>query len=279
MHSKKEKLMIIHLDDIGMSYASNMAAIELLTKGLATSASVMVPGAWSKDFINWTKENIQFDIGIHTTFTCEWETSRWRALSNINDVPGLYEKDGFMVKTSEQVTNLITVDQFKYELKLQINQAISWGLNFTHLDNHMWVVASNPEFFKVYLEMTKEYEVIAYIPEWILFNDEMKNIYSRYGWGIVHNSVSSGSDSIKNYKLNKETLFSNLKKIKEGLNILTIHPIIDTPEIRTIIPDWETRYIEYKLFMDKETKSFIGENNIRLTTWKEQSKGEKGRYY
>jgi len=52
----EEKLLIIHMDDIGMNYACNEAAKDLFEKGIVTSASIMVPCAWSYDFVQWCKD-------------------------------------------------------------------------------------------------------------------------------------------------------------------------------------------------------------------------------
>ncbi len=54
---KNLKLLIIHMDDIGMSYAANQAAIDLFEKGIVSSASIMMPCSWAYDFIQWTKEH------------------------------------------------------------------------------------------------------------------------------------------------------------------------------------------------------------------------------
>jgi hypothetical protein len=42
-YPKGAKVVILHVDDVGMSYDSNLGAIDAMTKGVATSCSVMMP--------------------------------------------------------------------------------------------------------------------------------------------------------------------------------------------------------------------------------------------
>src|SRR5258707_4243530 len=43
---KGARLLILHVDDAGMSIESNECAINVLSKGVATSVSVMMPCPW-----------------------------------------------------------------------------------------------------------------------------------------------------------------------------------------------------------------------------------------
>jgi hypothetical protein len=48
-----------------------------------------------------------------------------------------------------------------------------------------------------------------------------------------------------------------------------VHPIIDTPEIRAIIPRWEERWMEYQLLMNQEVKDVLKQNKVDLICWKD----------
>lgn len=261
-----QKLLIIHMDDVGMSYAANRAAMDLFNKGTVTSASVMMPCAWACDFIKWTRENPQFDIGIHTTFTCEWDVARWRPLSGEEEIPGLYDEEGFAPRTGDRVGKTVSPEQFRQEMKRQIRLAVKWGLKFSHLDNHMWVAAANPEFFRIYLEEAAACGVAAHIPQWLGYSCEMEEIYRQSGLRRVDASIAlPGGDC--SYEAKKEAFYKKLENVKPGLNIITIHPLIDTPEIREIVPDFRNRNAEYKIFMEDTTAGEIKKNGIRLIDW------------
>jgi len=50
---KGTKVVILHVDDAGMSWDSNEGAITALTKGAANSTSVMMPRPWVPQFVHF----------------------------------------------------------------------------------------------------------------------------------------------------------------------------------------------------------------------------------
>src|SRR5450432_907799 len=71
-YPKGAKVLIIHVDDAGMSFDSNEGAIEALTNGAATSCSVMMPCSWVPAFVHFLKQHPAIDAGLHLTLTSEW---------------------------------------------------------------------------------------------------------------------------------------------------------------------------------------------------------------
>ena len=78
---KGARVLILHVDDAGMSLESNEGAIAALTRGAATSVSVMMPCPWVPGFVKWLKTHPDIDAGLHLTLTSEWNDYRWRPLS------------------------------------------------------------------------------------------------------------------------------------------------------------------------------------------------------
>lgn len=66
-----KKVVILHVDDPGMSYSSNAGAIKAITEGLATSGSMMMPCPWVPGMAGYMKEHPGMDIGLHRTLTSE----------------------------------------------------------------------------------------------------------------------------------------------------------------------------------------------------------------
>ena len=58
-----------------------------------------------------------------------------------------------------------------------------------------------------------------------------------------------------------KALFGNLPV---GISHLVLHPSIDTAELRSIAPDWESRVANYNTFMSDDLKKFIEEEDIKL---------------
>jgi hypothetical protein len=57
-YPKGARVLILHVDDAGMSFDSNLGAEMALTKGVSTSVSVMMPCPWVPGF------NPDFGVGL-----------------------------------------------------------------------------------------------------------------------------------------------------------------------------------------------------------------------
>src|SRR5262245_41714056 len=90
---KGAKVVIMHVDDAGMSVYPNNGASDALTKGVATSTSVMMPCPWVPGFIHFLKQHPEVDAGLHLTLTSEWKDYRWPPLSGKTKVPGLVDSE------------------------------------------------------------------------------------------------------------------------------------------------------------------------------------------
>ena len=111
------RLLIIHCDDIGMSFEANAAVKDLLTSGIPVSCSVMIPCPWAYDFMQWYRNHPEFDVGIHVTWTSERNTHRWRPLTGN---AGLTDYDAFMPKSPETVVRQATVEELRQKKASQI---------------------------------------------------------------------------------------------------------------------------------------------------------------
>jgi chitin disaccharide deacetylase len=55
-----------------------------------------------------------------------------------------------------------------------------------------------------------------------------------------------------------------LGDLPEGITHFILHPSIDTPELRAIAPDWESRVANYNVFMSDELKKLLEQEGFRL---------------
>jgi hypothetical protein len=55
-----------------------------------------------------------------------------------------------------------------------------------------------------------------------------------------------------------------LGEAPEGVTHFIFHPSVDTPELRAICPDWQSRVANYGAFMSQELKDFIKGSDIQL---------------
>jgi hypothetical protein len=66
-----------------------------------------------------------------------------------------------------------------------------------------------------------------------------------------------------------ETAKNLLGNIREGITHLLFHPSIDTPELRALAPDWESRVSNYNTFMSDEIKKFIEGEDLKLIGYRQ----------
>lgn len=149
-----DRTLILHHDDLGASRSANRAFVELSDKGVVTSGSVMVPCAWFVDLAAIARDRPDLDIGVHLTLTSEFPRCRWRPMTGAR---GLTDASGHFPATSAEAA---TRDPalVRAELIAQIDAAYEAGIDVTHLDTHMLVLAF-PALLPVYLELGTLYDL------------------------------------------------------------------------------------------------------------------------
>lgn len=153
---KGDRVLILHVDDVGMSYDSNQGAIEAIENGVANSMSVMMPCPWVPPIVKYIKEHPEVDAGLHITLTSEWKSYRWGPVAGQRRVPGLTDKDGCLWKDVDLVRKHATAKEVGREIKAQIAKARKMGFHPTHLDSHMGTVFSKPSYLMKYMKIGRK---------------------------------------------------------------------------------------------------------------------------
>jgi predicted glycoside hydrolase/deacetylase ChbG (UPF0249 family) len=154
-----DKVLVINCDDFGMCHAENLATMEALTDGVATSATVMMPCPWVPEAVAWKKEHPEANLGVHLTLTAEWSRFRWQPVLGRALVPSLVDEQGYMWKDCEPLWEHVDAEEAYRECRAQVERAIELGLDPTHLDNHMGSLQTHPELWQVYFRLAKEFDL------------------------------------------------------------------------------------------------------------------------
>jgi hypothetical protein len=152
-YSAGERLLIVNCDDLGSSHAANCAVERAMSEGVATSATLMVPCPWAREAAARLAGR---DIGVHLTFTAEYPGYRWRSLTG---AASLRDDDGFMPRTAHEAIAKAAPEDIRAEGRAQVEQALAWGLDVTHLDSHMGVVQIDSTLFEIYLDLACEFRL------------------------------------------------------------------------------------------------------------------------
>src|SRR5665213_3449735 len=86
---KNARVVILHMDDAGMSLSSNEGIEKVFEKGVANSTSVMMPCAWVPQIVRYIEANPGIDAGLHLTLPSEWKDYRCAPVAGASAVPGL----------------------------------------------------------------------------------------------------------------------------------------------------------------------------------------------
>ncbi|QEM08627.1 polysaccharide deacetylase family protein [Mucilaginibacter rubeus] len=174
---KGARVIILHVDDAGMSHESNEGVEKAIGEGVATSTSVMMPCPWVPDFKHYMDQHPGIDAGLHLTLTSEWQNYRWGPLSGKAAVPGLVDKEGAFWPGVAAVYFRATADEIDKEIRAQLDRALAMGFTPTHLDSHMGTLFAKPAFLEKYINLGIEKKIPVMLPggEDAFYRAEAKN--------------------------------------------------------------------------------------------------------
>lgn len=161
---KGARVLILHVDDAGMSHDSNEGAELAIDQGVATSTSIMMPCPWVSDFKKYLDKNPNTDAGLHLTLTSEWSNYRWGPLAGKQAVPGLADKEGCFPSAVIGVYFSAKPDEVDKEIRAQLDRALAMGIKPTHLDSHMGTLFAKDSFLEKYLKLGIEKQIPVMFP-------------------------------------------------------------------------------------------------------------------
>ncbi len=293
-YPKGSRVLILHVDDAGMSLQSNQGAELALTKGVSTSVSVMMPCPWVPDFLIFLKSHPEIDAGMHVTLTSEWVNYRWGPLSGKNSTPGLTDSSGYLWPDVIQVASHAKASEVEMEINAQLQKARSMGFEPTHLDSHMGTVFATPAFLLTYMNAGIRNHIPVMLPGGAdvliqaqsklpdaliaqmrqlgkqLWNaglpvlDDLHN-YS-YDW-VIPADVASDSARLDAFKTAK--YIEAIKLLQPGLTMMIIHCTETGPDFKFISDSGPTRKGDLLAMMNPAFRKALADQGIILTTWRE----------
>ena len=239
------KLLIINCDDLGSSHAANVGVYEALRDGIATSATLMVPCPWAREAAARYRGE---DVGVHLTLNAEYDLYRWGPITHS---PSLLDGDGGFPRTLEDLWDHADLDEVRREVRAQVERAIYWGFDVSHLDSHLAALQLRPEFFDVYLDIACEFR----LPVRLTGESTEKAI----GFPFRKLAAEEGV-LVPDYYVYaptgqgcRRTLERLLGELRPGVTELSAHPAIDTAELRALAPDWSIRVDDHDVTTNDHT--------------------------
>jgi len=238
------KLLIVNADELGFCHAANVGVFECLRTGLATSATLMVPCPWSREAAARYRGE---DVGVHLTVNAEHELYRWGPITH---APSLFGGDGGFPRTLRDVWDHADLDEVRRECRAQIERAILWGFDVSHLDVHLAALQLRPEFFDVYLDLAVDFRLPL----------RMLGPGSETFLGFPARRVAEEAGVVFTDDLlyspqvgSRQLIEKHLGALRPGVTELVVRPAVDTPELRSLARDWQARVDDYRLVCEDGT--------------------------
>jgi predicted glycoside hydrolase/deacetylase ChbG (UPF0249 family) len=257
----EDRLLIVNCDDLGVSHAADVATWRALAYGVATSATLMVPCPWAREAARMLRG---FPIGIHLTLTSEYPGYRWRGLTG---GASLHDTDGFLHPTMKAALARVDAGEAWAECRAQIETALRWGVDVTHLDAHMNVPFGRSDLLDVYLDLAQEFRLPVRMhpsngpgatdlpgreraaAQGVLCNDHLI-----YPWP----------------RRTRDVFFGSVSGLPPGVSEIFAHPVLDGEELR----GYDTTHADIRVrdtacLLDPSVSALLGKHGVRRISYRE----------
>jgi predicted glycoside hydrolase/deacetylase ChbG (UPF0249 family) len=203
------------------------------------------------------------DVGVHLTLTAEYPTYRWRSVTG---AASLHDDDGCLPRTAEEVWAKADLDDVRRECRAQIDQALAWGVDVTHLDSHMGTLQAEPRYYAIYLELAAEYRLPLRMAG--------KRAEGALGFPIRGPADRQGvvypDDFFFRWKApTAELLKRRLPELPPGVAEFIFHPVLDGPELRAYDLDAaQVRVDDHACAVAPETRALLEAENIQAISFR-----------
>ena len=219
------KLVIISCDDLGSCHGATVGVYKAIREGVATCASIMVPAPWAQFAAAEYKGE---DIGVHLTLNAEHPMYRWGPLTH---APSLLSGEGGFPRSVDDLWEHADSTEVLRECRAQIERAIAWGIDVTHLAPHLTSITLRPEFFDVYLELAYEFKLPIRLPSTItpdVAGFPFRSLAADEGVVFpdhFDHDWRAGS---------RDRVLDSIRQLQPGVTEIHVQPAIDTPEVRAL---------------------------------------------
>jgi chitin disaccharide deacetylase len=241
-HAPDARLLIVTCDALGSSHAANVGIYEALRDGIATSASLMVPCPWAREAAARYRGE---DVGVELTLNAEHDLYRWGPITH---APSLLDGDGGFPRTVTDLWDHADLDEARRELRAQVERAILWGFDVSHLDSHLGALQYKPEFFDIYLDLAVDFGLPVRLP----------GAAAERAVGFPFRALAADEGVVAPDHFtrlrqvgSRRAVERLLQDLPSGVTEVHVHPAVDTPEVRAQTPDWPARVDDHDLVVDE----------------------------
>lgn len=274
-----KKVIVLHATELGMCYESNAAGERLLEGGLVSSAAAMAPCPWFSDFVPWSAEHPQADVGLALTLNSPSEKYRWKPVTSQGLVPSLTDPNGYFWPEPLQSMVNATTDDVERELEAQIALAQLSGMKPTHLAPYMGTLVMRPDLMEIYLRVARRHWIPAVVVE---VTPELIQRFADAGYPLPEAVIQMMDDYPlpkvddlhfippgDTYEAKKQAFIGMLGKLSPGITQISFPPADESPALKQISPEWQQQVWDVQLMSDKDVQKVLQGEDFVLTNWRE----------
>ena len=199
-----------------------------------------------------------FPVGVHLTLTCEYGGYQWRGLTNR---ASLYDNEGFFPATAKVALQQVAEADARAECRAQVEAALSWGVDVTHLDTHMNIMQDRTDLYEVYLDLAEEFR--------LLIRMFSRRETERQGFQARERAEARGLLFNEHIvypwpRRTRDVFFEEVPKLPPGVSEIFAHPVLDGEELRA----YDTRNTDIRThdamcLMDRTVSDLLDQHNIK----------------
>jgi predicted glycoside hydrolase/deacetylase ChbG (UPF0249 family) len=159
------------------------------------------------------------------------------------------------------------LDEVRRECRAQIERAILWGFDVSHLDAHMGTMQIKSEFFDVYLDLAVEFRLPLR-----LSGPETESLI-----GFPFRALAADAGVVFPDAFvyvpgvgSRQVLLDAVARVGPGVTEAYLHPAVPSAELEAMATDWKQRVDDHRLLVhDPQLGDALAEAGVTLIGFRE----------
>ncbi len=279
------KQLITTADDFGMAPSVNEAVLDAHTRGVLTSASLMVNGTAFEDAVRRARQTPSLAVGLHLTLV------QGKATLPPRQIPHLVDGEGWFRRQPVGAGCRYFFDarlrpEIESEVRAQIEKFLATGLALDHLNGHL-NIHLHPTVFDLVVQLSREYSLPALRvpnqPWWPTLRAHRRAPISKTLHALIFGRLGARARAILRHErprhadhvygllesgdVNEPYLLNLLRRLPEGLSEIYFHPARNPcVEFRRWNPTYQAE-AEWQALTSPRVRDLLGQLGIRLATY------------
>jgi chitin disaccharide deacetylase len=259
--SSSGRALLVTFRDLGMTHAANVGVFAALQTNRA-SASIAVPCPWAREA---SSRHQHEDVGVQLTLNAQHDLYRW---GPITYAPSLVDGNGGFPTTPADLWEHADLDEVRRECRAQIERAMVWGIDVTHLVSHLDALAMRAEFFDVLLELAFEFSLPLGLPDpghSELAGFPLRKLASEEGVYFPDQTVD-----LMHEAPTADSLNSIFESLPTGVTELRFSPTISSPEVEALSPRWKNEVAQFEFLTaagGAQLSQLAAQHNLAVVTF------------